>query len=91
VYAALADKDIAGVVTEMASVVGAWYFAGLDVPRGFCAADLYKRASEAGVDSGETFSTVGAALAAAVQDAGPDDTIVAFGSFYTVAEARALC
>jgi len=91
VYAALADKDIAGVVTEMASVVGAWYFAGLDVPRGLCAAELYTRASEAGVDSGDRFSTVGAALAAAVQDAGPDDTIVAFGSFYTVAEARALC
>ncbi len=91
VYAALADKDIAGVTTAMAPVVDAWYFAGLDVPRGLSSEELRRRATEAGVNSGDTFPTVGEAMAAAVKDAGPDDTIIAFGSFYTVAEARALC
>lgn len=91
VYAALADKDIAGVVTVMATVVGAWYFAGLDVPRGLSSEDVSRRAAEAGVNSDGTYGTVAAAVAAALEDAGPDDTIIVFGSFYTVAEARALC
>lgn len=91
VYAALADKDIAGVVSAMAPVVEHWYFAGLSVPRGLAAEDLRERSLKAGVEEGETFLTVADALAAALRHAGPEDTIIVFGSFYTVAEARALC
>jgi len=91
VYAALADKDTEGVVQAMSKTINAWYFAGLTVPRGLSGEELQQRASAAGIESSERFVTVADALAAARQYAGPEDTIVIFGSFYTVAEARALC
>lgn len=90
VYGALADKDTAGVLTAMADVVDAWYFAGLDVPRGLSAGELQQRALDAGGMDGDQFVTVAEALAAARAQAAPADVIVVFGSFYTVAEARAL-
>ncbi|NWO04908.1 MAG: bifunctional tetrahydrofolate synthase/dihydrofolate synthase [Alteromonadaceae bacterium] len=91
IYAALADKDTAGVMNAMKPVVDTWYFAGLAMPRGLSAGELQGRAAEAGVGPGETFASVAEALEQARADASPDDTIIVFGSFFTVAEARALC
>lgn len=91
IYAALADKDTAGVMNAMKPVVDAWYFAGLEVPRGLSAVELKGRAADSGVVASETFASVAEALEQAREDAGPDDTIIVFGSFFTVAQARALC
>ena len=89
VYAALADKDVEGVMTAMKSVADQWYFAGLDVPRGLAVDPLVSHARACGITDGEGYGSVSQALDAAIANARPDDCIVVFGSFYTVAEARA--
>jgi dihydrofolate synthase/folylpolyglutamate synthase len=89
VYAALADKDVEGVMTAMKSVADQWYFAGLDVPRGLAVDQLVSHARACGITDGEGYGSVSQALDAAIANARPDDCIVVFGSFYTVAEARA--
>ena len=86
VYAALADKDVEGVVAAMKPVVDSWWLAGLDVPRGLDGEALRQRAGcLAEVD---IFPTVRQALEAAASKANPEDCIVVFGSFFTVAQAR---
>jgi len=89
VYAALADKDVEGVMGAMAPAVDHWWFAGLDVPRGLPVGELVGRAQTAGITDYAVAETVADALSAALAKAAQDDTVVAFGSFYTVAEARA--
>ena len=89
VYAALADKDVEGVMTAMKSVADQWYFAGLDVPRGLAVDQLVSHARACGITDSEGYGSVSQALDAAIANARPDDCIVVFGSFYTVAEARA--
>jgi dihydrofolate synthase/folylpolyglutamate synthase len=88
VYAALADKDVEGVMMAMKSVADHWYFAGLDVPRGLAVDELASHARACGIVGGEGYGSVSLALNAAIANAGPDDCVVVFGSFYTVAEAR---
>ncbi|MFC4240167.1 bifunctional tetrahydrofolate synthase/dihydrofolate synthase [Marinobacter oulmenensis] len=89
IYGALADKDVEGVVAAMAPVVDHWYLAGLAVPRGLSASGLGERVAGAGVDGFETSTTVAEALEGALAAASPDDIIIAFGSFFTVSQARA--
>ncbi len=83
----LADKDLAATLQHLKGVVSAWYPAGLSVPRGADAATLSQALAETGVGTKACYATVTAALAAARASAEPDDRIVIFGSFYTVAEA----
>ncbi|MFC4729814.1 bifunctional tetrahydrofolate synthase/dihydrofolate synthase [Coralloluteibacterium thermophilus] len=90
VFAALADKDIAGILAPLAGQVVRWHLAGLggDTPRGLDAASL--RARKVGVlpaDAVETAPDVATALAAARATAAPGERILVFGSFYTVAAA----
>jgi dihydrofolate synthase/folylpolyglutamate synthase len=88
VFAMLKDKDIAGVVTELAALIDAWFIAPLAVPRGADLALLEGAFHRAGVDRNVTpCATVDQALTAALSQAQPDDKIVVFGSFYTVASA----
>ncbi|RMJ06215.1 Bifunctional protein FolC [Marinobacter litoralis] len=89
VYAALGDKDVEGVVAAMAPVVDHWCLAGLDVPRGLSVGELESR-----VGDGASVSA-SATISEALEDAnsevsGQEDCVVVFGSFFTVAEARAL-
>jgi dihydrofolate synthase/folylpolyglutamate synthase len=85
VFAMLADKDIAGVVREVAPYISAWYLADIYNARGAKAADLQRRLSENA--SCQLFENVASALQAACQDAAKNDRIIVFGSFYTVADA----
>lgn len=96
VFAALEDKDIAGIVRPLAGVFRRWFTATLDVPRGLPGAELAARMSGLPVDNRpEALESVADALAAARAacgpvrnpDDGPAHTIVAFGSFMTVAAA----
>lgn len=82
----LADKDIAGALAPLAGKVSHWYAAGLDVPRGAPAAALVD-AVASGRLGGEvsTHADPAAAFAAARKEAGGNDRILVFGSFYTVA------
>jgi dihydrofolate synthase/folylpolyglutamate synthase len=91
VYAALADKDVEGIASVMSAVVDGWYLAGLPVPRGLTGEALRQRMTGE-LSSGRTvrvFDTVSGAVAAALEQAQPEDLVIIFGSFFTVGEARA--
>lgn len=88
VFAMLADKDIGGVIDAVKHRVDAWYVAAADADRAAPAADVAELLGERGLSPAtRTFATVPLALEAARRDAGPNDRILVFGSFYTVAEA----
>jgi dihydrofolate synthase/folylpolyglutamate synthase len=86
----LRDKDLAGVCARLRGRVDRWYAATLDNPRGATAAELAAAiaVADASADVRE-FPAPGLALAAAREEAGRDDRIVAFGSFFTVASVMA--
>ena len=88
VCAMLKDKDMAGVVRELMWQVDVWLVAGIAAPRGAKADELGSVVKQELIE-GEVlnFSTVTEAMHHACKAAGENDRIVAFGSFYTVAEA----
>ncbi len=88
VCAMLKDKDMAGVVRALLWQVDVWLVAGISVPRG-ATADELSAVVQQELAGGEmlTFATVTEAMHHACNEAGENDRIIAFGSFYTVAEA----
>ncbi len=92
VYAALADKDAAGVVAALADDVDGWHIAGLTDagPRGQAVDDFVVRLQGSAAEAGIAHADVAGALAAAIADAGPDGRVLVFGSFHTVAAALAV-
>src|SRR5215510_1774786 len=86
----LRDKDMVGVCRRLRGHVHRWYAATLDNPRGATAEEIARAIAES--DAGgevRQFASPREALAAAQGDAGDGDRILAFGSFYTVAEVMA--
>ncbi len=84
----LVDKDAERVAEELATVVDAWYCAGLAGERGQSGAALGGRLRLAHPSMEITiFEQVSDALESAVADSGPDDAVLVFGSFYTATEA----
>ena len=92
VFAALEDKDIAGIVRPLAATFRRWYAATLDVPRGLPAGELVERMGALRADRRvEALESVSGALEAARAACRSEQTIVVFGSFMTAAAAlRAL-
>jgi dihydrofolate synthase/folylpolyglutamate synthase len=82
----LADKDMAGALAALAGKIDVWLLATLDVPRGASAETL-----AAVVDAGrlggrvECCASPEEAFMRAAKQAGENDRILTFGSFYTVA------
>ncbi|HEX7606035.1 MAG TPA: bifunctional tetrahydrofolate synthase/dihydrofolate synthase [Usitatibacter sp.] len=88
VFAMLGDKDIGGVVDAMRGRIDRWFVAAANVERAAPAQKVAEILAQRGLEGAtRTFATVPAALDAARREAGPDDRIVVFGSFHTVAEA----
>ena len=85
VYAALQDKDAAGVVQALQDVVGAWTLAGLDGPRGQSAAQLQARLAGTAAAGAQLAGSVEQALAQVLAQAGRGDRVLVFGSFHTAA------
>ena len=83
VYAALVDKDVAGVVDAMRDVVDAWFLAGSEDAgaRGISRADLMDRLA-ANLPVGGHFDTVEQAIDAALESAGRGDRLLVFGGFH---------
>ncbi|MFT3904912.1 MAG: bifunctional tetrahydrofolate synthase/dihydrofolate synthase [Steroidobacteraceae bacterium] len=87
-FAALTDKDAAGIAQVLDARIDHWVLCGIDEPRGESAAELRARLSvlrapvELAVD-------VASACARAQQLAQPGDRVVVFGSFHTVGPALA--
>lgn len=91
VFAALGDKDAAGVVAALAERIDKWFLAGLsDVnPRGLDVDAFAERLSATAAASGQRHATVAEALAAVLAQAQPGDRVLVFGSFHTAAAALA--
>jgi dihydrofolate synthase/folylpolyglutamate synthase len=90
VFSALRDKDIEALVSILDPELLAWHVAGIDDagPRGLDSAGLVARLGPL-VAAGRLHShgDLQAALAAALAASGPDERVLVFGSFHTVAEA----
>ncbi len=84
VFAMLADKDIRGVVAALEPLIDGWYLATISEARGASAA-LLKQALEGVVTPCFEYTHSAQAFAAAQAQAAPEDRIVVFGSFVTVA------
>ena len=86
----LRDKDLSGVLRVLAPRITRWHFCSLPGPRAASAHELLSafRAIDGKTPASEHPSP-SAALAAALGEAGQDDKIVVFGSFFTVGEASA--
>jgi len=88
VFAIMGDKDIGGVIDAMRGRIDHWFVSSVAIERAAPARRVAELLAERGLSGAtRTFATVGAALEEARREAGPNDRIVAFGSFYTVAEA----
>ena len=89
VYAALADKDVAGVVDALADGVDAWHLAGIaDADsRGQDAVRLRERLAGTAAAAAETSADAGTALDAALLAAGQEGRVLVFGSFHVTAMA----
>jgi dihydrofolate synthase / folylpolyglutamate synthase len=92
VFAALADKDVAGIVGALEDAVSQWFVAGLEsvAGRGQSADEFVARLADTAAAGGSTHASVSAALGAALAEANAGDRILVFGSFHTVAEALAV-
>ena len=87
VFAMLKDKDIAGVVEALDPHIDTWLVAGIDAPRGAAAGEMDHIVQQCRVRGEiQAFQSIAEALRYACNAAGENDRIVAFGSFYTVAE-----
>lgn len=85
VFAMLKDKDIEGVATAVRPQIDEWLIAGLDMPRGADAGRIGRALESAGVAVPvHAFDTPEQAFQHAVREAGQNDKILVFGSFYTV-------
>ena len=92
VYGALADKDVAGVLTALGQRVDHWHLAGLDTdtPRGLSASELVERLVKALPGASfDAHADVLSALAAARKRAQPGERILAFGSFFVASAVMA--
>ena len=86
VFGLLADKDLDGVVSQLAPVVAHWAVAPLNTGRTRPAAELQGSLQDLGARV-SVFASVEAALEAQCEQATGQDEILLFGSFYCVAEA----
>jgi dihydrofolate synthase/folylpolyglutamate synthase len=87
VFSLMQDKDIAGVVANVQSLISHWIFAPLPTSRCVGEAEIIKVFSELGIDSLITgLASSEAAFNEAHRRAFEGDLIVVFGSFFLVAE-----
>lgn len=77
----LKDKDIRQTLAQLAGVIDAWFLTDLAGPRAARAAELAACLAQ----PASCHASVAEAYAAALAAATPDDVVIGFGSFYTVA------
>jgi len=92
VFAALGDKDLAGVVAALQAQVDGWWLAGLAEagPRGLPIEAFVERLQGTVAAGGVASDTVAQALSAALAQARAGDRVLVFGSFHTAAAALAM-
>lgn len=86
----MADKDVAGVVGLLADRIDVWHLAAPQLPRAMPVEDLAGIVARIAPGARiACYDCVANAYAAACEAAGETDRILAFGSFFTVAEVLA--
>jgi dihydrofolate synthase / folylpolyglutamate synthase len=93
VFGAMHDKDIDGVIAHLRKRIDYWYLADLPLPRAATAEQIKQRLLALNAAEGQavshtsihTFSSPQQAFTAALNEAGENDRIAVFGSFFTVA------
>lgn len=89
VFSALADKEIGELSRLLAPSILFWHVGGIHDagPRGLSGAEVAKRLDTVPMEQVQAHETVGQAVAAAQAMADPDERVLIFGSFHTVADA----
>ncbi len=88
-FSVMADKDIAGIVAPLSHLVSHWHIAALpNISRAAKAADIVNivQSCEPAAAECRTYNDVEAAMTGALKQMQPDDTLLGFGSFFTVAD-----
>lgn len=83
----LKDKAVAAMLAEIAPLIDRWYVAPLDTPRSASGAELVVHLQELNQATITCCGSITTAYRQALRDAQPNDRVVVFGSFYTVAAA----
>jgi dihydrofolate synthase / folylpolyglutamate synthase len=83
----LKDKDVAGVVANLRSVVDRWYLGGLEGERGLSGEALAERMGNTAATPVSVYPSVTEAYQGALEVSQSGDRVVAFGSFHTVEAA----
>ena len=86
VFSMLMDKDIVESIRCIKENVDHWYVAPLSVKRGASKETLQEAFHKTHVQTVNYFATIYEAYSLATQEAKPNDRIVVFGSFHTVAD-----
>jgi len=86
----LTDKDMRNTVAALVKEIDTWYVGGLQVPRGGEAVFLAEQIRILQCNNVLEFDSITQAYQQALKNAQPDDRIIVFGSFYTVAEVMQL-
>lgn len=92
-FSVMADKDIAAIVAPLCHLVSHWHIAALpNIARAARAADIADvlQSGQPGVTALSTYPDVKAAMAEALKQMQPEDTLLGFGSFFTVADILAV-
>lgn len=89
VFAAMADKDLAGVLGGFVGQVDRWFVGPVDSPRTATADALLELLDALGARDAAAYADPAAATRAAEAWARPGDRVIVFGSFYTVGPAMA--
>lgn len=86
----LKDKAVVAMLAEIAPLIDRWYVAPLDTPRTASGAELVGYLQALHQTTITCYDTIATAYRQASRDAQPNDRVVVFGSFYTVAAALAI-
>ena len=92
VFSVMGDKDIAGIVGPLRHLVSHWHIGALpSIPRAARPVDVITilQNGEPGGSQFTAYNDVEAAMLGALKLVQPDDTLLGFGSFFTVAEILA--
>ncbi|MCB1827346.1 MAG: bifunctional tetrahydrofolate synthase/dihydrofolate synthase [Coxiellaceae bacterium] len=85
----LGDKDIPRTLDYLLPHIDVWFVAGLDAERAADPQEIMMHLKTSGVENCYNFCTVPEALKQAMQACtDPDDRVIVFGSFHTVAEVQ---
>jgi dihydrofolate synthase/folylpolyglutamate synthase len=87
VFAAMRDKDLAGVLRPFVAGVDGWFVTQANAERGATGEELRQLLAALGARDVVVAADVGAASVAARMAAGPGDRVLVFGSFHTVGTA----